>query len=121
MAEVEENVEVAREDLKTLRDFKEFMKARKVPKDIIAEGSNISISAYPTNFSKNSKCKETGEKRLNRKIKFNEEGPFGEYFKNYKIINEHYKKETQELKDILTEINIPSLKIKEFTRIKIGE
>ena len=26
-----------------------------------------------------------------------------------------------EVKDILTEINIPNLKIKEFTRIKIGE
>ena len=27
----------------------------------------------------------------------------------------------KKVKDILTEINIPNLKIKEFTRIKIGE
>ena len=102
-APVEENVEVAREDLKTLRDFKEFMKARKVPKDILAEGSNVSVSSFPINYSKHPKCKVTGAKSLNRKIKFDEQGPFAEYFKNYKVINEHYKKETKELKDILTE------------------
>ena len=102
-APVEENVEVAREDLKTLKDFKEFMKARKVPKDILAEGSNITVSSFPINYSKHPKCKVTGARSLNRKIKFDEEGPFAEYFKNYKVINEHYKKETKELKDILTE------------------
>ena len=102
-APVEENVEVAREDLKTLRDFKEFMKARKVPKDILADGSNITVSSFPINYSKHPKCKVTGARSLNRKIKFDEEGPFAEYFKNYKVINEHYKKETKELKDILTE------------------
>ena len=102
-APVEENVEVAREDLKTLREFKEFMKARKVPKDILAEGSNVTVSSFPINYSKHPKCKVTGARSLNRKIKFDEQGPFAEYFKNYKIINEHYKKETKELKDILTE------------------
>ena len=79
------------------------MKARKVPKDILAEGSNITISSFPINYSKHPKCKVTGARSLNRKIKFDEQGPFAEYFKNYKIINEHYKKETKELKDILTE------------------
>ena len=37
-APVEENVEVAREDLKTLKDFKEFMKARKVPRIFLPRG-----------------------------------------------------------------------------------
>ena len=45
----------------------------------------------------------TGEEKLNRVVPFSEEGPFGEYIKNYKIINEHYKKETSTLKEILTE------------------
>ena len=98
-----ENIEVAREDLKTLKDFKEFMKKRKIPDNVLAEGSKISIPDFPKNLHKLKECSAEGDKKLNRIVSFTEPGAFEEYINNYKVINEHYKKETQTLKEILTE------------------
>ena len=100
-----ENVEEARTELKTLKEFRSFMENIKTPKDILAEGSKISISRYPTDFSSRPECKEEGDKKLNIKVSYKSEDPnypFKDYIDNYKLINEHYKESTNKIKEILT-------------------
>ena len=100
-----ENVEEARTELKTLKEFRSFMENIKTPKEILAEGSKISISSYPTDFSSRPECKENGDKKLNINVSYKSEDPnypFKDYIDNYKLINEHYKESTNIIKDILT-------------------
>ena len=97
---------VARENLKTIKDFRSFMENvhKNSPKDMIKDGSLKKLQGKPTDFSKKDECKAKGDDSLNRKIKKNNKEAFGEYITNYTSMNDHYKTSKKLLTDLLLEI-----------------
>ena len=101
-----ETVTLVREDLKTLKDFRQFMEGvnKKSPKDMIKDGSIQKLKGTPVNFSKKEECSAKGDDKLNRKIMKNNTEAFGEYIENYTKMNTHYKTSKEEIKSILLKL-----------------
>ena len=100
-----QSVIVARENLKTIQDFRKFMETKRAgyPKDMIKDGSPLKLKGRPEDFSKSVECKATGDEAVDREIKKTDKS-FAAYIDNYNNMNAHYKTSKEALKEILMSI-----------------